>query len=76
MSMNKSKGVLTLIYGKPEYARQAVNLARSIRLRDPNLPLAVATDLDPALFEEMYDHVIPGNSRNGRAGLRSWMDVR
>jgi hypothetical protein len=59
ISMNKSKGVLTLIYGKPEYARQAVNLARSIRLRDPNLPLAVATDLDPALFEGMYDYVIP-----------------
>lgn len=50
MSMNKSKGVLTLIYGKPEYARQAVNMARSIRLRDPNLPLAAVTAIDAALF--------------------------
>ncbi|MCX6018930.1 MAG: hypothetical protein NTZ50_10600 [Chloroflexi bacterium] len=56
--MTKSKGVLTMAQGHARYARLAVNLARSIRLRDPDLPLAVATDLDPALFEGAFDHVI------------------
>jgi hypothetical protein len=62
--MNKSKGVLTIVYGSTKYARQAVNLARSIRLRDPNLPLAIVTDLDPASFEGMYDHVISWKFKN------------
>jgi hypothetical protein len=43
----------------PDYGRQAVNLARSIRLRDPNLPLAIATNLNPRLFRGIYDHIVP-----------------
>jgi hypothetical protein len=54
-----TKGVLTIAHTKPKYATQAVTLARSIRLRDPHLPLAVATDLDPRLFRGLYDIVIP-----------------
>ena len=57
--MKNEKGVLTIAYGKPKYVRQAVNLARSIRLRDRDLPLAVATDLPPAAFEGYFDQVIP-----------------
>ncbi|MCX6018927.1 MAG: hypothetical protein NTZ50_10585 [Chloroflexi bacterium] len=57
--MTTSRGVLTIVHSQPKYARHAVNLARSIRLRDPHLSLAVATDLDAALFEGMYDVVIP-----------------
>jgi hypothetical protein len=57
--MTMSRGVLTIVHSQPKYARHAVNLARSIRLRDPELSLAVATDLDAALFEGMYDHVVP-----------------
>lgn len=52
-------GVLTIAHTKPKYATQAVTLARSIRLRDPDMPLAVATDLDARLFRGLYDIVIP-----------------
>lgn len=55
----KAKGVLTIAHTKPKYARQAVTLARSIKLRDPDIPLAVATDLDARLFRGLYDIVIP-----------------
>lgn len=57
--MTATKGVLTIASGQPKYARQAIDLARSIRLHDLDLPLAVATDLDAALFAGMYDFVIP-----------------
>jgi len=57
--MTNSRGILTIVYGKPAYASSAVAVARSLRLHNPSLPLAVATDLDPALFESAYDHVIP-----------------
>ncbi len=70
----KSKGVLTIAHGHPRFARQAVNLARSIRLHDPDLPLAVATDLDASWFEGMYDQVIPWDfSRH--SGLISKLDA-
>ena len=51
------KGVLTIAHTKRTYATQAVTLARSIRLRDPDMPLA--TDLDARLFRGLYDIVIP-----------------
>lgn len=54
-----TKGVLTIAHTNPKYATQAVTLARSIRLRDPHLQLAVATDLDARLFRGLYDIVIP-----------------
>ena len=58
-----SAGILTLAFGDRKYARQARWLARSIRRVTPDVPLAVATDLDPALFEDMFhgvfDSVIP-----------------
>ena len=57
--MTATKGVLTIASGQPKYARQAIDLARSIRLHDLDLPLAVVTDLPAALFEGMYDFVIP-----------------
>ncbi len=57
--MKDNRGVLTIAHTKPKYAWQAVNLARSIRLRAPDLPLAVATDLDPAAFKGAFEHVIP-----------------
>ena len=55
----RRKGVLTIAYGRQKYVTQAINLARSIRLRDPHLPLAVATDLPAAAFADHYDEVIP-----------------
>ncbi|MCX6017829.1 MAG: hypothetical protein NTZ50_04880 [Chloroflexi bacterium] len=59
--MNMSRGVLTIAHTNVRYVREAVALARSIRLRDPHLPLAVATNFDPAVFENAFDIVIPWN---------------
>ena len=56
--MNRAKGVLTIAHSRPKYLEQAVSLARSIRLRTPDVPLAVATDFDPAAFQGLFDHVI------------------
>ena len=55
----QNRGVLTIAHSKMKYARQALNLARSIRLHSPGLPLAVATDLDEDFFKGLYNHVIP-----------------
>jgi len=58
-TVTNERGVLMIARSHAKYARQAVNLARSIRLRDLRLPLAVATDLSADLFENMFDAVIP-----------------
>jgi hypothetical protein len=55
------RGILTIAHTVPRYAKEAVSLARSIRLRDPYMPLAVATNLSADLFEGMFDIVIPAD---------------
>ena len=54
-----SKGVLTIAHSNLKYARQAITLARSIRLRDADLRLAIATDFPAAYFAGLYDEIIP-----------------
>lgn len=56
-------GLLTIAFGHRRYARMAVDLARSIRLRDPTTPLAVATDLDATFFRGCFEHVVPWQAR-------------
>lgn len=73
-SVSQHKGVLTIAHTKPKYATQAVTLARSIRLRDPDMPLAVATDLDARLFRGLYDIVIPWDFTH-RPGVLCKLDV-
>ena len=72
--VTEAKGVLTIAHTKPKYATQAVTLARSIRLRDPDMPLAVATDLDARLFRGLYDIVIPWDFTS-RPGVLCKLDV-
>ena len=55
----KAKGILTIAYGKQKYVLQAISLARSIRLRDPDLLLAVATDFPETIFGGHFNEVIP-----------------
>jgi hypothetical protein len=55
------RGILTIAHTQPRYAKEAVALARSIRLRDPHVPLAVATNLSADLFNGMFDIVIPSD---------------
>ena len=71
---SESKGVLTIAHTDPKYATQAVTLARSIRLRDPDMPLAVATDLDARLFRGLYDVVVPWDFSR-RPGVLCKLDV-
>lgn len=53
-------GVVTMSYGPSRYHFQAADLARSLRLHSPSLPLAVATDRpDDQLFASLFDYVVP-----------------
>jgi len=61
--MIHDKGVLTIAHTKVKYARQAVNLARSIRYHTPDIILAVATDLEARYFQGLFDLVIPWDFR-------------
>lgn len=56
---SRDRGVLTFCYGPEKYRDQAISLARSIRLRDRDIPLAVATDRDARDFSDLFDIVIP-----------------
>ena len=67
--MSSAAGVLTFAFGRPEYARTALDMARAIRLRDADTPLAVATDLDAGLFRGWFEQVVPWT-----AGYASWFE--
>jgi hypothetical protein len=58
-SQVRGRGVLTVAFGHRDYARMAITMARAIRLRDAEMPLAVATDLAPELFRDWFQYVIP-----------------
>ena len=58
------RGVLTIVHSQAKYARHAVNLARSIRLRDPDLSLAVATNLGVA-HHVAVDHDVSVGHQEG-----------
>jgi hypothetical protein len=68
------RGVLTVAADHPKYAEQAVALARSIRLRDRNIPLAVLTNLPEENFLGLYDYVISWDFQ-GYPGLLSKLVV-
>jgi hypothetical protein len=72
--VHPTRGVLTIAHGDRRYARQAVALARSIRLRDPQITLAVATDFDAAMFEGMFDLIVRWDF-SSRPGLISKLDL-
>jgi len=40
-----TSGILLITHGKPAYWDEAVTLAKSLRLRSPSVPLAIASDL-------------------------------
>ena len=72
--MSRTKGVLTIAHSKPKYIRQAVSLARSIKLRAPDIPLAVVTNFPPERFEGLYDQVIQWDF-SLRSGIICKLDV-
>lgn len=61
------RGVITLGFGDEQYGRMAKALARSIRLHNPDLPLAVVTDhLDDEELKEYFDVLIPFDPQYGK----------
>ena len=58
VSVVAEKGVLVYSHGHRRYAEQAIALACSIRLHNPDLPIAVVTDQDPTWFRACVDFVI------------------
>lgn len=49
--------MLTLATGKKRYIDQAINLARSVRLHNPKVPIAIVTDSDDPRLERNFDHI-------------------
>lgn len=72
--MTKSRGILTIAHGDPRYARQAINLMRSVRLHDSRIPLAVVTDFDADYFRGLVDFVVPWKFTK-RVGLVAKLDL-
>ncbi len=62
---NKKKGIITIAQGKKKYIDMAVNLAISIKLNSPGIPLAVITDSEDKRLTAIYDYIIPINEENG-----------
>jgi hypothetical protein len=58
-SQGRGRGVLTVAFGHRDYARMAITMARAIRIRDSETPLAVATDLAPECFQGWFQYVVP-----------------
>ncbi|MBX7093193.1 MAG: hypothetical protein K1X56_00605 [Flavobacteriales bacterium] len=63
--MEFNRGIITLAQGKQRYIDMAVNLAKSIRLNSPGLPIAVITDRPEAEMKKWFDYVVPVNPRHG-----------
>lgn len=62
----QAMGILVMAYGKKLYHRQAADLAASLRLHCPRIPLALATEWPDGRSSGLFDHVIPlaGPSRH------------
>lgn len=73
-SKSFKRGVLTIAHSKEKYVRQAINLARSIRLHSPQMPLAVATNLSASALEDYFDEVVYWNFSN-LTGLVAKLDA-
>jgi hypothetical protein len=54
------EGVVVLAYGSGRFHAQAADLARSLRLRSPSLPLAAVTDRPgDQVLRQLFDHLAP-----------------
>lgn len=62
--MDNQSGVLTIAHTKQKYVRQAVNLALSIRIHSPGIPIALVTNLPSDELNEIFDRIIEWNFSN------------
>lgn len=51
-------GLLTMAFHREKYLHQAVALARSVRLHNPHLPIAIVTNLESDLLNANFDQII------------------
>lgn len=61
----RSRGVITLAFGKQRYLEMAKSLARSLELHAPNVPRAVMTDSDDEELRSLFSHVVPYRTEYG-----------
>lgn len=66
VSKNDS-GVLVIAYGRQKYINMAGNLAISLRLKNPGLPIALVTDdTQNSKLKSLYDIIIPVDPNLGK----------
>jgi hypothetical protein len=66
IDLQEKRGVLTIATGE-RYLRQAINMAKSCRLHNSGLPLAIVTDRPRTSVPSVFDIVIPIDPGNGAA---------
>lgn len=64
--MLKERGVLTIAHGAPKYIRMAINLAMSIKVHDPNLPIALVTDSSDPKLSKYFDIIVDIDMSRGK----------
>jgi hypothetical protein len=69
---SKSRGIITLAFGKDRYINMAKALGRSLVLYDPTLPRAVVTDSKDPELKSLFPHFIPYRPEYG-SNLRQKM---
>lgn len=59
-----------MAFGKPNYVRQALTLARSIKRHMPDIPISLITDEHSPDFSEAFDQILPLNKRFGKGVIQ------
>ena len=75
--MSEPEGVLTFAFGPPRYREQAISLAQSIRLHNPQIRIACVTDeMGDSKLNSAFDILIPLNPERGVAlQQKLWFDA-
>jgi hypothetical protein len=55
----RTRGILTIAFGKQHYIDMAINLGRSLKLNAPNIECAIVTDSQSIELKKLYDIIIP-----------------
>jgi hypothetical protein len=73
--MDEEKGILTIAHTRERYIKQAISLAQSVRVHNPDIPIAIATDKASPKLDEWFDEVVNWDfGDSGRLTCTLWMD--
>lgn len=65
--MDEEKGILTIAHTRERYIKQAISLAQSVRVHNPDIPIAIAMDKASPKLDEWFDEVVSWDfSESGR----------